>query len=250
MDVAAYLERIAYSGSIAPTADTLRALHRAHMLAVPFENLDIARGRKLVVDPEASLCKIVGERRGGFCYELNGAFAALLNALGFRVTLLSARVAREQGGFGPEFDHLTLRVDLEEPWLADVGFGDSFVEPLRLQPGVEQEQQGRRFRIVEDTDHLTMESLRADVAWHKEYAFTLRPRQLEEFEGMCHYHQTSPESSFTRKSVCSRATPDGRITIADMKLIITKNGQREERLLSSDEEWKRLLQEHFGVVLR
>ena len=82
---------------------------------------------------KAAFCrKIVNEKRGGFCYELNGAFAALLRALRFRVTLLSGRVARQDGSYGPEFDHLTLRVDLEEPWLADVGFGDCFLEPLRL----------------------------------------------------------------------------------------------------------------------
>jgi N-hydroxyarylamine O-acetyltransferase len=248
-EVHPYLERIAYSGSAAPTIVTLRAIHRAHMLTVPFENLDIARGRKIVVDPAASLRKIVQERRGGFCYELNGAFAALLSALGFKVTLLSARVARENGGFGPEFDHLVLRVDLDEPWLADVGFGDCFVEPLRLQPGLEQKQDGRKFRIIQEQDHLTLESWRPDGSWHREYAFTLQPRQLEEFARMCHYHQTSPESPFARKSVCSRATPHGRITIADMKLIVTKNSQREERVLSSKEEWSKLLQEQFGIVL-
>jgi N-hydroxyarylamine O-acetyltransferase len=249
MDVDAYLDRIGYSGSVVPTAATLRGIHRAHMLAVPFENLDIARGRRIVLDPEASLRKIVDERRGGFCYELNGAFATLLQGLGFKVSLLSARVAREQGGFGPEFDHLTLRVDLEPPWLADVGFGDSFVEPLQLLPGLEQEQDGRKFRIIQDADIFTMESSRPDGSWHREYAFTLQPRKLQDFAGMCHYHQTSPESSFTRKSVCSRATPDGRITLSGLKLITTKNGQRQERELASEEEWYGLLQQHFGIVL-
>ena len=138
LDVRSYLDRIGYSGSIAATAVNLRALHRAHLLAVPFENLDISLGRKIVVDEDAILRKIVELRRGGFCYELNSAFAALLRALGFQVTLLSARVARSDGGEGPEFDHLTLRVDLQESWLADVGFGDSFLEPLRLEAEAEQ----------------------------------------------------------------------------------------------------------------
>lgn len=249
MDVAAYLRRIDYSGSVAATSETLRAIHRAHMLAVPFENLDVALGRTIVVDPEASVRKIVEERRGGFCYELNGAFAALLGALGFEVTLLSARVGHEHGGFGPEFDHLALRVDLDEPWLADVGFGDSFVEPLRLALDAEQKQEERAYRVVEDADHLTMQSSRAGGPWHDEYAFTLRPRRLEEFAGMCHHHQTSPESHFTRGSICSRATPDGRISIAGTKLIVTKNGHRDERALSSEEERSRLLRELFGVVL-
>src|SRR6476661_9816152 len=110
-------------------AETLRHLHHAHMLSVPFENLDISLGRKIICQEEGFLRKIIERLRGGFCYELNGAFAALLRELGFRVTLLSARVPRENGGNAPEFDHLALRVDLEEPWLVDVGFGDSFLEP-------------------------------------------------------------------------------------------------------------------------
>jgi N-hydroxyarylamine O-acetyltransferase len=131
VNIPAYLDRISYTGPLETTADGLRALHRAHMLSVPFENLDIALGRKIICDEEAILRKIVEQRRGGFCYELNGAFAALLREVGFTVTLLSARVARQDGSYGPDFDHLTLRVDLDEPWLADVGYGDSFVEPLR-----------------------------------------------------------------------------------------------------------------------
>jgi arylamine N-acetyltransferase len=110
------------------------------MLAVPFENLDISLGRKIICDESRFLHKIVNERRGGFCYEMNGAFAELLRALGFKVTLLSARVSGGDGSEGPEFDHLALRVDLDQPWLADVGFGDSFVEPLLLEPGLEQAQ--------------------------------------------------------------------------------------------------------------
>ena len=124
VDVAAYLDRIGYRGATDPTAENLRALQSAHLFSVPFENLDISLGRKITVQQESILNKVVGLRRGGFCYELNGAFAALLREFGFDVTLLSARVARANGGEGPEFDHLTLLVDVAEPWLADVGFED------------------------------------------------------------------------------------------------------------------------------
>src|SRR5258706_8881452 len=110
MDITAYLNRIAHRGPIEPTGETLRALHLAHLLAVPFENLDIGLGRPIVLDQAALFDKIVVRRRGGFCYELNGLFAALLRALGFEVTMLSAGVGRAGGGFGPEFDHLTLLV--------------------------------------------------------------------------------------------------------------------------------------------
>jgi N-hydroxyarylamine O-acetyltransferase len=222
------------------------------MYAVPFENLDISLGREIVCDEDRFLHKIVNERRGGFCYELNGAFAVLLRDLGFQVTLLSARVPRADGSGGPEFDHLTLRVDLEAPWLADVGFGDSFVQPLRLEPGTEQKQFGRIYRLSSVEGGFRLESKigseKLESEWKEEYLFKRRPRQLAEFAPMCRYHQTSPDSPFTRKRVCSRATPEGRITQSDGKLIETRNGVREERVLG-DEEWRASLRDVFGVVL-
>lgn len=248
LNLTPYLDRISYSGSLEPTAETLRALHRAHMLSVPFENLDIALGRKIICQESSILHKIVDLKRGGFCYELNTAFAALLRDLGFKVTLLSARVSREDGSFGPEFDHLALRVDLEEPWLADVGFGDSFVEPLRLRIGLDQPQGARNFRLIGEQDLLHMEMCEPNADWKRQYTFTLIPRKLSEFSAMCHYHQTSPKSSFTQKRVCSRATPDGRITVGDGKLVVTHNGEKHESSLA-EEQWRAALKTHFGIVL-
>lgn len=249
LDVPSYLDRVAYSGPTEPSAENLRALHYAHLLAVPFENLDISLGRKIVANEDSILNKVVALRRGGFCYELNGAFAALLRALGFHVTLLSARVARATGGEGPEFDHLALRVDLDEPWLADVGFGESFLEPLRLEMGIEQTDPAGTFRLVEYDGRIHMEKREPDATWKPQYSFTLQPRCLEEFAGMCHFHQTSPDSSFTRKRVCSQATPTGRITLSDLKLIKTDGGKREEKMLASEEEWMSMIREQFGMNL-
>jgi N-hydroxyarylamine O-acetyltransferase len=249
VDTPAYLARIHYTGPTQANAETLRALHRAHMVAVPFENLDIHLGRKITVDEAAILNKVVVLRRGGFCYELNGAFAALLRALGFRVTLLSARVARANGGEGPEFDHLTLRVDLEEPWVADVGFGESFLEPLRLEAGRDQLDPTGTYRLHAQGERLRMEKFVTDGSWKPQYSFSLEPRRLEEFAGMCRYHQTSPDSSFTQNRICSRATPDGRITLSEMKLITTSKGEREERSLGSEEEWNSVLRKRFGILL-
>src|SRR5688500_12747402 len=136
MDIDAYLERINYRGPLEPTAETLRGLQVAHLLAVPFENLSIHAGEPIVLDDEALFDKVVARRRGGFCYELNGLFAALLRALGFEVEMLAAAVARSTGEFGRDFDHMTLLVNLKQRWIADVGFGDSFIEPLLLdEPG-------------------------------------------------------------------------------------------------------------------
>jgi N-hydroxyarylamine O-acetyltransferase len=247
-DVSAYLERIGYSGPTDPAFEVLQHLHRAHLFAVPFENLDIPLGREIICEEKAFLRKIVEKRRGGFCYEMNGAFAALLRELGFKVTLLSARVPREDGSDGPEFDHLALRVDLGQPWIADVGFGESFIDPLRLEAGTEQLQQVGSFRMVDQEGLFHVERIAADGTWKKQYSFTLQPRRLEEFAAMCHYHQTSPESPFTRKSLCTLATPEGRITISDHKLIVTKNGKREEREVSEKEKCA-ALKEQFGIVL-
>ncbi|PYX27428.1 MAG: acetyltransferase [Acidobacteria bacterium] len=217
------------------------------MFAVPFENLDISLGRNIICDENRFLRKIVEEKRGGFCYEMNGAFAALLRALGFKVTLLSARVSNADGSEGPEFDHLALRVDLDEPWLVDVGFGDSFIEPLVLEPDLDQKQFGKGYRLISTGGGLCLES-NANAAWKKEYLFTLQPRDLSEFETMCHYHQTSPDSPFTRKRVCSVATPAGRITVSGDRLIETCDGVRQERRLT-DEERIAVLRERFGVSL-
>ena len=249
LDVRSYLDRIGYLGPIDGTVGNLRALHRAHLLTVPFENLDISLGRKIVLEEEAILRKILELQRGGFCYELNGAFAGLLRALGFQVTLLSARVARSDGGEGPEFDHLTLRIDLEEPWLADVGFGNSFLEPLRLEAETEQADPAGTFRLVEDGDRWQMQKRESAGNWIAQYSFSLLPRRLEEFAGMCHVHQTSPKSSFTQKRICSRATPEGRITLSEMKLIVTSTGSRQETVIASEEERRRILQREFGIRL-
>src|SRR5271154_108059 len=165
LNVPAYLDRIAYSGALEPTAEVLRDLHRAHLLSVPFENLDVALGHKIMCDENGFVHKIVERRRGGFCYELNGAFAALLRSIGFQVTLLSARVPREDGSEGPEFDHLALRIDLDEPWLADVGFGDSFLEPLGLRSGAEGTHDGRKYRVMNYGNSLRMERAERDGAW-------------------------------------------------------------------------------------
>jgi N-hydroxyarylamine O-acetyltransferase len=194
-------------------------------------------GRKIACDEDAFLHKIVNERQGGLRYELNGAFASLLRALGFQVALLSARAARSNGGDSPDFDHLTLRVDLDEPWLVDVGFGDSFHEPLRLKATVEQPQIRRIYRVQEVEGVFVLEVM-ADDKWKREYSFTFQPRQLSEFAARCHYQQTSPESHFTRKSICSRPTPEGRITLSDRTLIETRNGVRQERVLSGEDEWR------------
>lgn len=248
IDIAAYCQRIGYQGDLAPTAQTLRQLHEAHMLAVPFENLDIGLGRPIQLDEAMLLQKIVDQRRGGFCYALNGAFAALLRSLGFSVDLLSARVAHKAGGFGPEFDHLALLVHRDEPYLADVGFGDSFRVPLHLRADKPQLQAMGAYWLKQEGEPWTLLQFE-DEAWRPQYQFTLQPRALADFAPMCHVQQTSPESHFTQKRICTRATPDGRITITDDRLIVTANGNRTERYLPDEGAYQDVLRTHFGITL-
>jgi len=248
MDIDAYLRRIDYDGPRAPTAATLHALHRQHLFTVPFENLDIPLGTPIVLDIDLIFDKIVTRHRGGFCYELNGVFCELLRALGFRVEMLSARVRREDGGFGPEFDHMLLKVELDLPWLVDVGFGDSFVDPIVFHAGGADQVNGHRYLVspMDDEWHLLREDGQGRVPL---YAFRDVAHDLGEYRDMCTFHQASPESHFTRSWICSRATPNGRITLANMRLIVTHGSEREERELRSEQELRECLRELLGVTL-
>lgn len=249
MEMDAYLERISYHGSRVANAETLRALQVAHLLTVPFENLSIHAGEPIVLTDEALFDKIVTRRRGGFCYELNGLFAALLRTLGYKVGMLSAGVA-DEADFGPDFDHMVLMVSLEQRWLVDVGFGDSFREPLLLEYGREQDEARRSYKILSDNGHLTLVRRESNGEWKNQFRFTLTPHEYPDYAAMCHYHQTSPESHFTRGRICTRATTDGRITLSEMRLIATDQfGVKQERLLKDDEEYRRTLKDIFGIVM-
>ena len=239
--VDAYLDRLGVAASSPPTLEQLCRLHAAHLMRIPFENLSIHLGEEIVLEPDALVAKIVDRRRGGFCYELNGAFAALLRALGFDVTLLAARVF-DSDGLGPPFDHMCLRVDLDESWLADVGFGDCFRLPLRLLSRDEQRDEAGAFRIVAATDQ-DLDLLRDDAP---QYRFDLTPRELAEYRATCRYHQTSPESHFTRNTVCSIATEAGRVTIRGTTLIVTDGASRSERTLT-DGELLDAYRDYFGI---
>ncbi len=256
IDVSAYCERIGYQGPLTPTAGVLNDLQRHHLEHVPFENLDIHLGRPIRLELAALFDKIVVRRRGGFCYELNGLFAALLQALGFAVTYLSASDAHEDGSYGPDFDHLALLVHCPQddpaiPWLVDVGWGDTFRSPLRLDMPGEQPQDGRVYWIETSPDGLgrLLWQRDSDGLVERQYRFTLQPRRFEAFAPMCVYHQTSPESPFTQRRLCTRATPEGRLTLGEEKLVITAHGQRQETPVVSEEVRRQMLRHHFGIDL-
>ena len=253
MDISAYLARIDYAKAIKPDVQTLRELQLAHVLHVPFENLDVRLKRPIQLSEQALWNKIIIQKRGGFCYELNGLFASLLNEIGFAVTYLNARVYNRAGELGIDYDHFALLVKIPGQsvrWLADVGFGDSFNEPLNFEERGEQVQGLRTYRLEQTSDGYITWQKNYDGSWERQYLFDLQPHNFPaDYEAACLYHQTSPESSFTRGRVISRATPDGRVSLEDGQLILTKNGQRSQRSLESKDEYHLLLKEYFGISL-
>jgi len=253
MNIPAYLTRLNYSAFVKPDAETLHGLQFAHLLTVPFENLDIGLKRPIQLSEEALWEKIIIRKRGGFCYELNGLFAWLLKQIGFDVTYLNARVFNREGNLGIDFDHLALLVRIPHEstrLLADVGFGDSFNKPLSFEKNGEQVQGLRAYKLEQTSEGYITRQNNYDGSWERQYFFDLQPHNFPaEYESACLYHQTSPESSFTRGSIISKATPNGRVSLEDKWLIVTTNGKREKVPIANHEEYQALLKEHFGVVL-
>lgn len=243
-----YLARLGYGGGRDASVDTLSALHLAHLYRVPFENLDIALGITISLSDQAIFHKVIEQRRGGFCYELNYAFYLLLTSLAFDVQLLSARV-NEQQKLGPPFDHLLLLVTVNgQPYAVDVGFGDSFTEPLLLAGGPVL-QHGSHYKIDKQGDGYGMFRKLPGQQWQCQYLFSTKSRTIGDFAPMCHYQQTSPESHFTQKSVCSLATGQGRKTIGNGRFIVTEQGQRTEVAIVNEKVYRQLLQQHFNMSL-
>ena len=254
MDTSLYLARIQYFEPIKPDVQTLQGLQFVHMLHVPFENLDIGIKRPIYLTEEALWNKIVIQRRGGFCYELNGLFAELLKEIGYDVTYLNARDYHvEDDTFGIDFDHLVLMVRTPNEstrWLVDVGWGDTFTQPLDIDNADWQEQGSRAYKLKPFRDGYQLWQRDFNGEIERQYYFDLTAHSFPtEYEATCNYHQTSPESIFTRKRVISRLTESGRITLDSNRLIITTNGQRSEHLVANNEEYLVLLKEYFGVVL-
>jgi N-hydroxyarylamine O-acetyltransferase len=245
---AAYLARIGVARPPVLDAGALRDLHRAHQVAVPFENLSIHLGEPVSLDEADLIDKIVGRRRGGFCYELNGAFACLLECLGARVRRVSARVYGGGGRLGPPFDHVALVVRLPDgtgPWLADVGFGSHSTYPLLAGARAAQADPGGQFLLADAPG--------GDVDVVKDgqpqYRFEPRERALDDFVPTCWWQQTSPQSHFTTSVICSRLTGNGRVSISGRTLIRTVGGQRTEENLPGDQAVLAAYRDHFGISL-
>ena len=243
----AYLQRIGAERPQVLDETALAGLHHAHLRTVPFENLSIHLGEAISLAETDLISKIVTRQRGGFCYELNGAFALLLQALGADVVRVAARVYGD-GRLGPPFDHLALVVRLpggDERWLADVGFGSHSTYPLRYDRRLEQDDPGGLFALTDASDG-DVEVLRDG---QPQYRIEPRVRDLTDFIPTCWWQQTSPESHFTQNTICSRLTADGRITLSGRTLIRTSSGARTEHQLETDDALRTAYRDHFGITL-
>ncbi|HSI87666.1 MAG TPA: arylamine N-acetyltransferase [Pyrinomonadaceae bacterium] len=249
MNVERYLERIgAERRAVSP--DALADLQRRHLLTVPFENLDIHWKWPIVLNVERFYEKIMGDRRGGFCYELNGLFNELLKSLGYETRLISARVFSGDR-YGPEFDHAAIIVSFgDDEYLTDVGFGDFTARPLRLALEFEQEDDCGTLIIRAGQSEYLEVAKRGDDGWKRQYIFTDTARELDEFSEMCDFQQYSPESHFTKGRVCSLMTEGGRRTLTDSKFLVLQDGVRTEREVASEEDFEKILAEEFGILIQ
>jgi len=263
VDRDAYLDRIAYDGPTDPTPETLAGLTLAHLRAVPFENLDIGPlGRPLRLDPDGLYEKIVADRRGGFCFELNGLFGLLLEELGFAVTRVACRFV-EAGEETDPFDHLALLVTPPggETWFIDVGSGrTSPPAPLRMpepgpgsdtigEPGLPDPADGALTRIERRGTCGVVWRRLPNEAWGEYLRFDLAPRRLDDFAERCRFFETAPESGFRRGPICTRLTSEGRVSIRPGTLTITTDGVPVETPLPDDAAVRAALLTHFAIDL-
>jgi N-hydroxyarylamine O-acetyltransferase len=251
MNVQKYLLRIGINSIDLPSLVQLTILQQQHLLYIPFENLNIHLGKKISLDYEAIFEKVINQRRGGFCYELNGLFFLLLKKLGYKVKRISARVNGSSGNIGKEYDHLAIIVTIEnQDWLVDVGFGKFSFQPLKILLDEEQKDERGEYKILRsDEAYYAVYTKEKNQDWLLGYLFTLDHRRNSEFEKMCQYHQTSEESNFTKRRLCTIPTKEGRVTLTDTKLKIEKNGEVMETEVDSEEVFRAHLKNYFDMEL-
>ncbi len=243
----AYLSRIGVDGRPDCDLDGLTLLHHAHLFNIPFDNLDVPLGITITLDPDDVFDKIVVRRRGGFCYEHNSLMASVLLTLGFDVAMLSSRVASGPRGWGPPFDHMTLRVHLDRPYLVDVGFGDSYRDPLPVGEWHE-DSNGSTYQGLERDDGLVVQRRMEDRRSGHLYLTDPTPRRLAEFDPMCTFQQTSPDVWFTQTWVVTLPLRDGRMTLSPGSFKRTRAGIVQQTDIDSVEQTESILWNRFGMT--
>ncbi len=245
LDVDTYLERIGFDGPINHDVDTIERLQIAHLSTVPFENLHVFHRLGVRTDIAWSVPKIVERRLGGWCFENNGAFAALLDGLGFEVRLLGAAVLL--GGPTDVIDHLTLEVQAAGSWLVDVGFGDSFIKPLDLNRRGPQDGGTGTFELMPSPKGLTLTVLDDDVP-AAQYRFKRVSLELADFDPASQKLQTNETGQWLLKRFATRLIDDGpnRVTLLTDRLKLKIDGETTETAVPA-ERWDDVLSEWFGM---
>ena len=248
LNLDAYFERIGYAGPREASLETLAALHTAHLGAIPFENVDVLFGRPIRLDLASLQAKLINRRRGGYCFEQNTLFAAVLRRLGFPVTTLEARVRPPGATRTLPRTHMVLRVELpDRAVLADVGFGgDGPLEPVDLDGRV-SEQGATAYRTVEEGSVRVLQ-IRSGDAWRDLYAFTLDEALPIDFEVANHYTSTFPTSRFVTTLTAQLSLPDERRILRDRTLTV-RRGSTETHRAIKDHDVLPLLREYFGLEL-
>lgn len=249
MNIQSYLNRINFHEPVSLDRDVLYKLQKQHLLNIPFENLDIHYGKKISLSINDIYQKVIIEKRGGFCYELNGLFHQLLKKIGFNTKLISAQVHTNNGEYSPPYDHLAIIVSLDDQeFLVDVGFGNFSLEPLKLETDKKIIDSFGLFQFDKyDTDYYRInEIINNDLI--PQYIFKIQERKLSEFAERCEFHQTSIDSHFTKKKLISCAKCDGRITLNNSQLKITRSGIAEE-INFKENEFETKLKQYFDIEI-
>jgi len=249
MDIQTYLDRIDFHDPLEVNMDILYKLQKKHLLNIPFENLDIHYGKKISLSINDIYRKIVMRNRGGFCYELNGLFHYLLKEIGFNAKLISARVHTKNGKYSPSYDHLAIIVNLEsQEFLVDVGFGKFSLEPLKLKTSQKIKDSFGQFQFDKyNTDYYRINEIKNNVLI-PQYIFKTQERELFEFKERCEFHQNSGDSHFTKKKLISIAKSDGRLTLNNSQLKITRSGIEEE-IEFEENEFEIKLKQYFSIEI-
>ncbi|HEX8328058.1 MAG TPA: arylamine N-acetyltransferase [Hymenobacter sp.] len=251
VDLAAYTARIGYAGPLTHSLETLVGLHRAQAFSIPFENLDIHLNRPIGLDPASLQRKLIGEERGGYCYELNGLFRLVLLELDFPVTCLVGRNLLAGHPLRPRA-HQILLVEVEgQPWLVDLGFGaNGLIEPIPLVVGPEHQQFFDRYRLQAAPQHNYHLQLRILGEWQSLYTFTLDEAQPSDYRMMNFYYSQAPDSPFRQQRICTLAAPDCRVSLVDRELKIRRpDGSITAHALTDDDAYEQALATHFGLRL-
>ncbi len=250
MNIDSYLERINYNGGASVTEETLNRLHVSHTLNVPFENLDVYYKKPVLLDEGSLFSKIVENRRGGYCFEMNGLFSLVLQKIGFKVTNLLARVAMDDVNYTTKTHQALLVEDGERRWLADVGFGnEGIIAPLLLQENIDQKQFAHTYRLVRDAKFGYVLQKKSENEYRNMYAFTLDECYPMDFLMSNHFTSTFPESFFIKMRMCTMPTKEGRITLTDDHFKVINNGKITETPVLSEDEFRTILKENFKLDL-